>query len=228
METSQAMGGYPFDILLARNLPHVIEKIFFSLDYDTFNNCQEVSMTWNRLLTSDSYLKIAKSVFLKDIEEDLWAAVMEDNLDGVRRVLSNGMAEANCESNRNFPRDLYSYPLVHTREMVETPLYYAARMGQQDVVKLLIERGADPNWRHRSGMTPLCLAAAKQYSNVVRLLLDAGADPNKKGLWGCTPLSFAERNESAQIRGDGDVANMLREAGAIIGSRLGYMPVYEI
>ena len=106
------------------------------------------------------------------------------------------MAEVNCEhtvklvaphknqrdyNTKRLPWDFHSYlgtndynPYTSRWEMKETPLYYAARMGQNDVVQLLIERGADPNWQHRSGMTPLSLAAAKENANVVRVLLELG------------------------------------------------------
>ena len=234
MDTNDTMMGVcAFDTLLTRNVPHILEKIFFSLDYKSFKKCQEVSTTWNQLLTSESFQKIGKSVFHKEIEEDLWDAIVEDNVDGVRRILSNGMAEVNCEhtvklvaphknqrdyNTKRLPWDFHSYLGPNQYDMwerIETPLYYAARMGQKDVVQLLIERGADPNWQHGSGMTPLSLAAAKENSNVVRVLLDAGADPNKTGRWGYTPLSFARGHDHLEERGNTDVANMLRDAGAI-------------
>ena len=176
-------------------------------------------MTWNQLLSSEPFQTIGKSVFHDDIEEDLWDAIKKNNVDEVRVILSNGMTEVNCESTRDFPWDYLSYlPRLLDGldlERIETPLYYAVRMGHKDVVLLLIKRGADPNWQHRSRMTPLSLAAAKDNANVVRVLLDAGADPNKTGRWGHTPLSFARGHDNLEERGNTDVVNMLRDAGAI-------------
>ena len=41
--------------LFTESVPHVLEKIFFSLDYESFKTCKEVSISWNKLLTSESF-----------------------------------------------------------------------------------------------------------------------------------------------------------------------------
>ena len=43
-------------MLFTRSVPHILEKIFFSLDYESFMRCSEVNKTWNDLLTSEPYL----------------------------------------------------------------------------------------------------------------------------------------------------------------------------
>lgn len=52
-----------------------------------------------------------------------------------------------------------------------TGLHYAAMSGFEDVVSLLIEKGADINAMSPELGTPLCLAALKSRSNIVALLL---------------------------------------------------------
>lgn len=59
-----------------------------------------------------------------------------------------------------------------------SPLSAATYQQRLDVVKLLIERGADVNQGDNAGFTPLHLAAALGYPEVARVLLEAGADPN--------------------------------------------------
>ena len=62
------------------------------------------------------------------------------------------------------------------RENGETPLMIAARLGQTEVVKLLLERGAKTNTRTKKfGQTALMWAAG--HPEIVRLLLKRGADP---------------------------------------------------
>jgi len=57
-------------------------------------------------------------------------------------------------------------------------LHRAAERGHLDVVKLLLEHGADPNVQDDEGETPLHHAAAwRDNVDIVRLLLEHGADP---------------------------------------------------
>src|SRR5262245_37823742 len=58
-----------------------------------------------------------------------------------------------------------------------TGLHSAAQQGHLNAVRLLLERGADPNAREEGDHTyPLHWAAANEHIEVVRALLDAGGD----------------------------------------------------
>ena len=46
------MDSCAFDKLFTNSVPHILEKVFFSLDYNSFKSCLEVSRTWNEQLTS--------------------------------------------------------------------------------------------------------------------------------------------------------------------------------
>ena len=41
-----------FDRLFTKRVPHIHEKIFFSMDYETFKKCLEVSKSSHDVLTS--------------------------------------------------------------------------------------------------------------------------------------------------------------------------------
>jgi ankyrin repeat protein len=63
-----------------------------------------------------------------------------------------------------------------------TALHTAAKEGQLDDVRLLLERGADPEAREAGdNTTPLHWAAARADVEIVRALLDAGADAHGLG-----------------------------------------------
>ncbi len=58
-----------------------------------------------------------------------------------------------------------------------TPIYLAARSGNLNLVKILIERGADPNAKIRGvWVTPLSWSAENGFADVVNYLLDKGAE----------------------------------------------------
>jgi ankyrin repeat protein len=73
-----------------------------------------------------------------------------------------------------------------------TPLQHAILQRQAAAVRVLLDRGADPN---RSagpeGLTPLLLAAGDTDPTFLKALLAHGADPTVEGENGVTPLSRA-------------------------------------
>ena len=64
-----AAYGSGFDALLAKNVPHILEKIFLSLDYKSFMTCKEVSKTWRELLTSEFFQLKEKSVYIMELRD---------------------------------------------------------------------------------------------------------------------------------------------------------------
>src|SRR6266571_3260511 len=80
-----------------------------------------------------------------------------------------------------------------------TALHLAAFFGQDDAVRLLLARGADPDAPGTGWMTgtPLNSAASAGHAATVDLLLEAGADPDAVQRGGWTPLHSAAHNGDA-------------------------------
>jgi ankyrin repeat protein len=76
--------------------------------------------------------------------------------------------------------------------VIWTPLHEAAYFGDVEDVKLLLERGADPNAKDNYGRTPLHIAAQKGHAEIVRVLLEHGADPRIADNVGLIPLDYAK------------------------------------
>jgi ankyrin repeat protein len=118
--------------------------------------------------------------------EDLMRLIRAGDSDGLRRAAAN--------------------PNV-VSGLGETPLHYASTFGSADSVRILLERGADPNARNRAGATPLIYGAYN--FEKARLLVEKGADVNAHAQNGSTPLMIA-----ASVHGNVATVRYLIEKGA--------------
>jgi len=107
----------------------------------------------------------------------------------------------------------------------ETSLMGAANRGRQDVVKLLLDHGADPNRKEiNSGQTALMWAAAEKHPDVVQLLVQHNADTNARSNNSFTPLMFAVRQGDENV----STVEILINAGANVNdvfSKSGLTPL---
>ena len=69
-----------------------------------------------------------------------------------------------------------------------TPLITASLFGKIEVVRALVEAGADVNYQNKEGSTALHTAAFFCHPEIVGILLDNGADKNIRNNAGSTPL----------------------------------------
>merc|ERR1712142_66067 len=78
-----------------------------------------------------------------------------------------------------------------------TPIHTAISCNKEEIVQLLLDRGANVNLGDKDGVTPLALAASQNKTNIVRLLTKAGGsksasilpklDENQDPLLSCLP-----------------------------------------
>jgi ankyrin repeat protein len=84
-------------------------------------------------------------------------------------------------------------PLIKAPEPL---LHSASRRGNCQIIKMLLEAGADINARDRAGRTPLLAAAESLQGDAVIVLLEAGGvDINAHDNEGQTALSIAVKND---------------------------------
>jgi len=87
-------------------------------------------------------------------------------------------------------------------------LMRAVHAGESEVVRVLIEAGANPNRADSQGITPLMVASQRNDPELVQRLLAAGARPNSANSTGMTALHFAASSDAPAV------VSMLLDAGA--------------
>ena len=99
-------------------------------------------------------------------------------------ALSYASAEGNAEivdlllkPKEDSPDELEYGTIVDERDMDGlTSLMYASQQPQLDIIRLLLEAGADVNAEDNDGWTPIMFAASKKHEEVVKFLIDHGAN----------------------------------------------------
>lgn len=82
----------------------------------------------------------------------------------------------------------------------KTPLLVASAKGYSDIVRLLLEKGADTEASHPAlDQAPLLVAAASGHEDVVRLLLAHGVKVEAKDYRGLTARDRAVKQGHAEI-----------------------------
>lgn len=107
-------------------------------------------------------------------EIDLHTAVLTENLEVIKQHIKAG-------SDLNIPESSRG----------SSPLVTAAALGRPDAAEILIDGGADLNYKNNDGSTALHTAIAFSKTEVAKILIDAGADLNLKNNDGSTPLHTA-------------------------------------
>ena len=114
-----------------------------------------------------------------------------------------------------------------------TPLFIACQNGHVDLVRLLLDKGAEvdraASGRWNEGQTPLYVACWKGHVDAARLLLDKGAEVDRAIKWAdkcvVTPLHIACE------KGHVDVVRLLLDKGAAVdrvdrADKYGVTPLY--
>ena len=133
-----------------------------------------------------------------------------------------------------FKRLLYWDPNINDAE--ELHLYEASANNNVELVRLLLDIGADINLANRDGETPLYVASLFGYVKMVRILAERGANINKANNVGATPLwiASAQGNEGIVImlvENRADINKATNSAGdtpLYVASEMGYVEVVRI
>jgi ankyrin repeat protein len=134
-----------------------------------------------------------------DRSQDVWVAKLGSDLaetqtSAVHQAVKSGDI-------RTLRRLLKDRPLlINDKDRYgRTPLDWAARFGQVEILDHLLKAKADRNAGDESENTPLHLAALHEHYKAVEMLLKGKADPNRQNRDGNTPLHLAANAGHGEI-----------------------------
>jgi len=159
---------------------------------DPWGNCAVFSAAWEgNVKALDLYYRLGAVLELED-NNPLCNAAYNGKLESVKWLVEKG-ANPNFSFKQTGENALH-YTICKTSEMEE----------RTEIVKLLIDAGADVNKKTTKGAVTLCFmrdaflkaetplhrAAAYGNERIIQLLIEAGADPAEKDANGDTPISW--------------------------------------
>jgi len=169
---------------------------------------------------------VADAILARKPTLDLPAAAAVGDLARVRELVEKDPAAVHSYSVDGFPplglaaylghRDLVEYLLSKSADADQTgknrskftALTGAVASGRREVVRILLEAGADPNYRYAGGFTPVLEAAARGDIPLLELLTAHGRDGTVETEQGRTAVALALEN------GHVDAAEWLRRREA--------------
>jgi ankyrin repeat protein len=167
------------------------------------------------ILTLALLLAVATQTQAQNTNDEFFAAARKGDVAAVKAFLDKGV-DVNAKT-----------------QYGATALSYACDKGHTEVVRLLLERGADPNVKDTFyGATPMSWAAPKGYIEVVKLLIEKGSKEKgealsagiEKGSVELVKLILAKGDLSPQVLTKAltnaenakqtEIAELLKQAGA--------------
>lgn len=142
--------------------------------------------------TGEFPCSIAVGIFNHNLAlaDRVYSASRAGDLPALQRALDDGCSTQEADANGNMP------------------LHFAANLGHDDVIRLLLEVGAPASTPNKNGITPLHVAVYSGQVDAVSQLLSAGAPASPIDKAGNTPLYIAADN------GHINIVNLLLDAGA--------------
>lgn len=120
----------------------------------------------------------------KEPTTDIWTAAATGNVDAVREHVSFGTDLDSREPGNG-----------------STPLIVASLYGQTEVMKILVENGANLDLQNNQGSTALHTAAFVCQPEAVTFLLEKGANAELKNNYGRTALEAVSGEWNSEIEG---------------------------
>lgn len=172
------------------DIQSVVSTHFKSSSFQTGSNLTTHSSKKEKLQQTSSVDESAAV-----LNEKLFRAILANDDKAVKNLIQSG-ADANTYIDGNVA-DLYA------EDKYKTVLMLAARHGNANIIKALLNAGARVNDTNGlMGITALMVASQQNHADIVKILIKAGADTEAEDLVGNTALISAARGKANELHRD--------------------------
>ena len=199
-----------FTCLMQAASDNNIEAVKLLLEYDADINAQSANKGTPLLLAviKNNY-EIAKLLLekganpnIKEILQDATALDLATNQEMIE-LLKQYNASSNSSRMPELIQAFLDYDFEQAKHLLSqghninqefdntNALIHSSRLGDVDLVNILLDYGADINYTTKAGFTPLTIATYQNEVDVVNVLLHRGANKNIKGYNGLTAYEIA-------------------------------------
>lgn len=149
----------------------------------------------NMLLSTTLLFLFFVVIFSSNIKAQIASLISEDG-DGIVGITSlmNATINGDVQSVKFFAKS-GAFEVNQKNIGGATALHIAARNGNAEIAKILIENGADVNLFDKEGWTPLMRSALSRNPELIKILLNANADAAKVNSLGETAIIHATSSE---------------------------------
>ncbi|KAJ1960988.1 hypothetical protein GGI12_003503 [Dipsacomyces acuminosporus] len=113
------------------------------------------------------------------VQKNIWIAVSDDDIDRVKEIVEADKTQVNTQDENGY-----------------SPLHAASSWKRVELIKYLLDNGADVNTKDADGDTPLHICEDKECAAI---LLEHGADPEAKNDEGHTPVVTTLENDASEV-----------------------------
>jgi ankyrin repeat protein len=192
-------NNLPLKLASIQGFTDIVSKL---LDYDVNPNAEDTDIIDTKFLNHTA-LMLAAEKGHADTVQVLLAKGADPNIRHEDGYTALTLASCNNAPHTDVINVLLEHgadPDVLPKDQYSSALFCATRSGNEDLVKTLLDKHADPNIQGLYDRTPLMWAANKGYTKIVQMLLENGAKVNITTNNKETALSFAQRGEQEANR----------------------------
>lgn len=194
---------------------------------------KKIGLSWSPI-KKPRHLK--NSIYGSSWERQMRLAAATNNIELLNRLLEKGVSPNNHDDSGRSPLHLascryisynnnYYFTSSNSSKHILLLLFFSFFVrGYTEIVKLLLDYGANPNQTDCIGNTPLHLAAVTSKISVVTLLLKAGTDVLSSDRHGYNPLQLAQTKLRMLQNCHGSDMNKIKDqVHKIVGMLLAYL-----